>query len=126
MIKNILSSKTKREAHSLNRLTKGILPSVAISSLLLFSGCGGGGGSSGGGATTGNQTGYIVDSGIEGLNYKTSSGIEGVTTEGGKYKYNEGDTVVFKLSLMLIFNVILFFIRVSQCYLIFRLGTIFA
>ncbi len=43
------------------------------------------------------QIGYITDSGIEGLNYKTSSGIIGVTGYSGKYYFLNGDSVFFKL-----------------------------
>jgi len=43
------------------------------------------------------QTGYIADSGIEGLEYKTSSGIVGITGESGKYYFLTGDKISFKL-----------------------------
>jgi len=56
--------------HSLIKTTKGILPSIAISSLLLFSGCGGGGGSTGGGGGSSSKTvsGTAVDGYISGAN----------------------------------------------------------
>jgi len=43
------------------------------------------------------KTGYIADSGIEGLEYKTSSGIVGLTGDDGKYYFLDGDSVSFKL-----------------------------
>ena len=41
------------------------------------------------------QTGFFVDAPVEGLSYKTSSGLTGVTSETGAYKYLTGDKVIF-------------------------------
>ena len=56
--------------------------------------CGGGGGSGGGGPKT--ATGYFVDSAVEGLTY-TSGGITDVTDANGKFTYEVGTPVTFKL-----------------------------
>lgn len=39
--------------------------------------------------------GKFIDSPVEGLGYRTSSGLDGVTLVGGIYKYHDGDTVIF-------------------------------
>ena len=65
-----------------------------------FIGSGGGGGGNSSTSTKTSkitQTGYLADSGIEGLFYETSSGKTGITGKDGKYEFIEGDTVVFKL-----------------------------
>ena len=41
--------------------------------------------------------GYFVDSPVEGLEYNTTSGLNGVTDKYGRFKYNYGDTVEFSL-----------------------------
>jgi len=46
---------------------------------------------------TGNSVGTFIDASVSGLNYVTSSGIEGVTTEIGNYEYKPGDTISFTL-----------------------------
>jgi hypothetical protein len=71
--------------------------SLSIAAALALSACGGGGGSDTPTAVVGAQTGVFVDSAVEGLSYETSSGVKGTTDAQGHFKYNEGDTVTFKL-----------------------------
>jgi len=70
--------------------------SLSIAAALALSACGGGG-SDTPTAVVGAQTGVFVDSAVEGLSYETSSGVKGTTDAQGHFKYNEGDTVTFKL-----------------------------
>ena len=44
-----------------------------------------------------NQTGYLIDSGVEGIDYTTSSGLTGLTGESGSFNYKSGDTVTFSV-----------------------------
>jgi len=71
--------------------------SLSIAAALALSACGGGGGSDTPTAAVGAQTGVFVDSAVEGLSYETSSGVKGTTDAQGHFKYNEGDTVTFKI-----------------------------
>ena len=41
------------------------------------------------------QTGVFLDSAVEGVKYKTSSGLEGYTNSKGEYEYKSGDKVEF-------------------------------
>ena len=41
------------------------------------------------------KTGVLLDSSVSGINYKTSSGVDGTTNSIGEYKYYEGDLVEF-------------------------------
>jgi hypothetical protein len=43
------------------------------------------------------KVGYFIDSPVAGLNYKTTSGAEGVTDKEGRFRYKEGDSVEFKI-----------------------------
>ena len=70
-----------------------LLGSLLVFSLI-FSGCGGGGGSSESPIST-TKVGVFLDSAVEGVKYKTSSGLEGYTNGNGEYKFNPGDTVEF-------------------------------
>jgi hypothetical protein len=70
--------------------------SLSIAAALALSACGGGG-SDTPTAVVGAQTGVFVDSAVEGLSYETSSGVKGTTDAQGHFKYNEGDTVTFKV-----------------------------
>lgn len=57
-----------------------------------------GGGSSGtGGAPTGSQVGVLTDAQVQGVQYTTSSGLTGLTDADGRYSYNPGDTVTFRI-----------------------------
>jgi len=44
-----------------------------------------------------NKTGYFIDSPVEGSQYRTSSGFEGLTDPAGRFIYKEGDTVDFSI-----------------------------
>ena len=44
---------------------------------------------------SGKLTGVFLDGPTEGLNYKTNSGIQGLTNSKGEFKYKEGDMVSF-------------------------------
>ena len=61
-----------------------------------FIGCGGGGGGNSSTSTKTSkitQTGYLADSGIEGLFYETSSGKTGITGKDGKYEFIDGTNI---------------------------------
>jgi len=59
---------------------------------LWLSACGGGGGSTG---SASRLQGQFIDSAVEGLTYRTSSNITGVTRPDGGFDFNAGDTVEF-------------------------------
>lgn len=42
-------------------------------------------------------TGYFIDSAVEGLTYKTASGLNGVTDSQGRFQYRKGERVNFSL-----------------------------
>jgi hypothetical protein len=69
---------------------------LSIAAALVLSACGGGGDDAPT-AVVGAQTGVFVDSAVEGLSYETSSGVKGTTDAQGRFTYNEGDTVTFKI-----------------------------
>ncbi len=48
-------------------------------------------------ATTLNKTGYFIDAPVQGAEYKTTSGLEGVTDSAGRFAYQEGDSVDFSI-----------------------------
>ncbi len=73
-------------------LTLGTLSLVASAFLIS---CGSSSNSSS--TTTDTQIGYFIDSPIVGLDYKTSSGITGITDNRGGFKYKEGETVEFSI-----------------------------
>ena len=65
---------------------------------LLLMGCSGGGSSGNDPIKTSNKvtkTGVFLDSAVEGVKYKTSSGIAGFTNNRGEYDFKDGDTVEF-------------------------------
>ncbi len=74
---------------------------------LVLAACGGGSSGAGGGAApqggagptvvTGSNTGILTDAAIQGVSYRTSSGVTGITGANGAYQFNPGDTVVFTL-----------------------------
>lgn len=64
--------------------------------------CGGGssGNDGGGEAQPKIQTGKFVDSPVGGLEFETSSGISGLTTDKGQFTYREGDNVSFRIGAL--------------------------
>lgn len=64
-----------------------------ICSIVLFALAGCGGGTSG----LGPLRGIFVDAPVEGLDYTTTSGISGKTDANGRFYYDAGDTVTFKI-----------------------------
>jgi len=48
------------------------------------------------------KTGTFEDAPVSGIYYETSSGIKGFTDKNGNFKYNEGDTITFKIGNVLI------------------------
>jgi len=75
----------------------GIL-SLTASAVLV--GCGSSGTSITDGTSTAGsnlETGYFIDAPVEGLSYKATSGEEGVTDQYGRFKYQYGDKVAFKI-----------------------------
>lgn len=72
--------------------------------MLGLAGCGGGGGGVASStppppplAVVGANSGTLTDAPIQGVAYSTSSGVTGTTDANGRYAYNAGDTVTFKL-----------------------------
>ncbi len=47
--------------------------------------------------TTDIETGYFIDAPVEGLAYKSTSGLSGVTDSAGKFQYRKGEKVRFSL-----------------------------
>lgn len=79
-----------------------------LGSMLLAACSGGGGGTSEPQITpavTGSQTGILTDAAVQGVSYRTSSGVTGVTGANGQYNYNPGDTVQFTLGGLSLGNV---------------------
>ena len=55
---------------------------------------------SGGGSSStgyGSRSGILTDGVVEGIEYETSSGIKGITDENGSFKFNDADSVTFKV-----------------------------
>lgn len=67
--------------------------SLAVVSILGFTGCVGGGSST---PVNSTQTGTFVDAPVEGLTYSTAT-QSGITDANGQYKYKNGETVTFKI-----------------------------
>ena len=65
---------------------------LSMAALVVLSGCGGGGGDSSGSQL---YTGVFVDSPVDGLRYEGSLGSAGVTTDGGRFTYRDGEVVTF-------------------------------
>lgn len=69
--------------------------------------CGGGGGGTSTPSTPTPQTGILTDAAVGGVAYTTApSGLTGTTDSSGAYKFNSGDTVIFKLGSLELGNVI--------------------
>jgi len=66
------------------------LSGVALASSLALIGCGGGGIDS-----TATETGYFIDSAVEGLSFKTETGTTGTTDAFGRFQFSAGETVAF-------------------------------
>ena len=71
-----------------NFLTLGAISLVASAFLI---GCGSSS------DTTDIETGYFIDAPVEGLSYKSTSGLSGVTDSAGKFQYRKGEKVQFSL-----------------------------
>jgi hypothetical protein len=52
---------------------------------------------SGGGTPTTTNTAVLIDGVVEGLEYFTTSGISGLTSEKGQFSYGNGDQITFKV-----------------------------
>ncbi len=71
---------------------------LSATTLVLYQNCSGGGG--GGGSAVSKSAapaglGTFVDDPVAGVQYKTSSGLTGVTNSLGQFEFNPGDTVTF-------------------------------
>ncbi|NJS35933.1 MAG: adhesin [Brachymonas sp.] len=79
------------------------------SAAVLIAACGGGGTTTGGSDTpvvvTGSQSGILTDAAVQGVSYRTSSGVTGITGPNGEYNFNPGDTVQFTLGGLTLGNV---------------------
>lgn len=78
---------------------------VALLGSLLLAACGGGGTPSNPTPPTGSLSGILTDAAVQGVSYRTSSGVTGVTGANGQYNYNPGDTVQFTLGGLTLGNV---------------------
>lgn len=73
---------------------------------LAIAACGGGGGGTSTPSTPTPQTGILTDAAVGGVAYTTApSGLTGTTDSSGAYKFNPGDTVIFKLGSLVLGNV---------------------
>ncbi|WP_135622363.1 hypothetical protein [Solemya pervernicosa gill symbiont] len=71
---------------------------IAAGVVLTLSGCGGGSSDSDSGAGATTLSGVFTDSPVKGLNYSCApSGLSGVTTAGGIYEYEDGDSCTFSI-----------------------------
>ena len=61
-----------------------------LAATLVFSGCNSS-------DTEGTNEGYFIDSAVSGVEYETTSGVSGTTDSLGRFTYNDGDEVTFKL-----------------------------
>ena len=71
----------------------------ATMAAMVLAGCGSSGDSV---ATADTSTGYFVDAAVANAQYKTSSGLEGVTDEQGRFRYRQGDAVTFSIGKLLL------------------------
>ena len=80
------------------------MPLIPAVLLLALVACDGGGKRAGGAvkAETGPATGIVTDAAVAGIAYVASSGAAGTTDASGSYKYNQGDTIEFKLGSMIL------------------------
>ena len=69
---------------------------LGSAALFTLAACGGGGGGSGS-APTGSSTGVLTDGPVGGVQYSTSSGVTGTTDAQGRFDYNPGDVVTFRI-----------------------------
>jgi len=90
------STQTKRKIMK----KKTIVLSVVLVSVLGLSGCGGGSSSNETPTEVSAQTmtGSFIDSAVEGLSYRCSSGNSGVTNRAGEYTCNTKDSVSFSIN----------------------------
>ena len=80
-----------------------LLPVLVLA--VFLSACGGGGGSSATPPDTNvvvKKTGVFLDSIVEGVGYRTSSNISGVTNANGEFEYLEGDQIAFHVGAVTI------------------------
>lgn len=73
-------------------------PLALATAVSLLAACGGDNNSS----SSASGTGTLTDAAIAGVSYRTSSGITGVTDAEGKFRYNPGDTVTFRLGSLVL------------------------
>ena len=69
--------------------------SVFFVSILMAAGCGGSSSSKNKGSTT--QIGYLLDSGVSGVNYSGDQGSQGITGSGGSFEYQAGEVLTFTI-----------------------------
>ncbi len=83
------NTKNFKEINMKRFITLGAVSLVASAVLV---GCG-----SSSSDTTDIETGYFIDAPVEGLSYKSASGLSGVTDSAGKFQYRKGEKVRFSL-----------------------------
>lgn len=85
----------------MTRTARALLVSVTLAALVA---CGGGSSSSASGNDEPSPvlTGVFVDGLVEGVTYKTSSGLNGVTSSRGEYQYRAGDRIGFYVGSVLL------------------------
>lgn len=73
-------------------------PLALATAVALLTACGSDNNSS----SSASGIGTLTDAAIAGVSYRTSSGITGVTDAAGKFRYNPGDTVTFRLGSLVL------------------------
>jgi len=81
------------------------LTTLSLATSILLVGCGGGASDIVNKQTQmagDRETGYFIDSPVEGLEYQTESGDKGVTDKYGRFSYKAGEKVQFKIGKLLL------------------------
>jgi len=80
---------------------------IIVSIVLFTIGCGGSSDSSEKSTNkTFLKTGYLIDSYVEGVDYYINGNLSGTTDKDGKFKYQEKDTITFKVGQMEIATIV--------------------
>ena len=70
--------------------------SAALAAVLLLAGCGGGSDTTDSTVNTTTYSGIFIDSPVDGLEYKGTKGSVGITKNGGKFTFEEGEVITFR------------------------------
>jgi len=72
-------------------MKKTVITGLTVAASLVLSGCGGGG------SDIATETGYFIDTAVEGLSFQTASGISGTTDEYGRFQFKHGESITFQI-----------------------------